>query len=210
MENHTNCRFCDIAAGKYSHAVIDEPFAFNHKFMAVASIGALVEGWSLIIPKEHQYSMKGIYGDTEFADFVNSVSRKLVSQYGDVIAFEHGANRKGSITACGTEHAHLHLVPMGASLIPDMEKTELKWNKCRASEIMDISESREYLFYSELNDKGLWQDSGYLHVLEHPQSQFFRRLIATHIGNTETFDYRQYPHLETAAKTRTALVGSSV
>lgn len=111
MEPFNNCRFCNIVVGKYQYAEIDQPFASNDGFVAIASIGALIEGWSLIIPKEHQHSMRNVYDKLQFKDFVETVIPLLVQQYGPLIAFEHGSNKEGSITACGTDHAHLHLVP---------------------------------------------------------------------------------------------------
>ena len=209
MKPFETCCFCDIVGGKYEYADIDEPFASNSEFVAVASIGALVEGWSLIIPKKHQLSMRNIYGCSVFADFVKSVLPPLVHQYGPMISFEHGANKEGSITACGTNHAHLHLVPLGVSLLPEIQNSGLQWVQCQASKIASLSGQNEYLFYSELYDKEVWQDPvGYLHVLKHPVSQFFRRLIAKRRGGVEVFDYRRFPHLDIARQTRKVLVGS--
>jgi hypothetical protein len=209
MKPFGTCCFCGIVVGKYQYTDIDEPFASNGEFVAVASIGALVEGWSLIIPKTHQLSMRNIYGRSVFADFVRSVLPPLVHRYGPLIAFEHGANKEGSITACGTNHAHLHLVPLGESLLPEIQNSGLQWAQCHASKIASQAGENEYLFYSELYDKEVWQDPvGYLHVLEHPVSQFFRRLIAKRRGRAEVSDYRRFPHLDTARQTRKVLVGS--
>ena len=203
------CRFCDIVDGQYQYAEIDEPFASNDEFVAVASIGALVEGWTLIIPKAHQLSMRNVYERPLFADIVGSVFPPLTHQYGPIIAFEHGANKEGSMTGCGTDHAHLHLVPLGESLLPDLQISGLQWVQCNASEIAYRSGKNEYLFYTELNRKEGWQDSvGYLHVLESPLSQFFRHLIAKRRGWLESTDYRRFPFLNTAMQTRSVLAVS--
>lgn len=209
MDTFGACRFCDIVVGKYQYLGIDEPFAINDEFIAVASIGALVEGWTLIIPKTHQLSMRNVYGRSLFADLVESVLPALVHRYGPLIAFEHGANKEGSITACGTDHAHLHLVPLGESLLLELQNSGLRWIQCHASEIASVSGRHEYLFYSELDAKGVWQDPvGYLHILENPISQFFRRLIAKRRGKVEVSDYRRFPHLNAAMQTRRVLARS--
>lgn len=210
MDSSRACRFCDIIVGKYHYSEIDEPFASNDEFIAVASIGALVEGWSLIIPKAHQFSMKNIYGTAAFTEFSGLVLPPLVRQYGPLIAFEHGANKEGSITACGTEHAHLHLVPLGESLLSELQVSGLQWVRCLASEVATKSGKSEYLFYSELDADDAWQDPiGYLHVLAQPISQFFRRIIAGRIGRAEFSDYKRFPHLDTARQTRKVLVGAA-
>lgn len=211
MESFGTCRFCNIVAGKYQFVDIDQPFASNEKFVAVASIGALIEGWSLIIPKEHQLSMRNVYAKVEFVDFVKSIIPNLVLKYGPLIAFEHGSNKEGSITSCGTDHAHLHLVPFDGSLFPDLQSSGLKWAQCQASEIPLTVGNNEYLFYSELGSENVWQNPlGYLHVLEHPISQFFRHLIAARNGLSKAYDYRQYPYLDTARETRRVLVASMI
>jgi len=211
MKLSKTCRFCDIVGGQYQYAEIDEPFASNDEFVAVASIGALVEGWTLIIPKAHQLSMRNVYERPLFADIVGSVLPLLTHQYGHIIAFEHGANKDGSMTGCGTDHAHLHLVPLGESLLPDLQISGLQWVQCNASEIAYRSGKNEYLFYTELNRKEGWQDSvGCLHVLESPLSQFFRHLIAERRGWLESTDYRRFPFLNTAIQTRSVLAASVV
>ena len=204
------CRFCNIAAGVYHYGKIDEPFASDNDFFAVASIGALIEGWSLIIPKEHQLSMRNVYRSEAFGTFVSSVLPLLGTKYGDLVAFEHGSAREGSITACGTDHAHLHIVPLNGSLLLEMKGQGMQWIECRSSEIASRSQLNEYLFYCELRSRNSWQDPrGYLHILQRPISQFFRHIIAQRFGRPETFDYRRFPHLETAVATRTALARSA-
>jgi ATP adenylyltransferase len=207
MEPSKNCRFCDIVAGKYKYAGIDEPFASNDEFIALASIGAIVEGWSLIIPKAHQLSMRNVYWNSVLSDFLGSVLPPLIYQYGPLIAFEHGANKEGSTTACGTDHAHLHLVPIDESLLPDLNGSGLKWVQCHTTEIAFRSGHNEYLFYTELSNNAVWQDPvGYLHILDQPISQFFRRLLAKRKGGTEEFDYNRFPYLDNARQTRMLLL----
>lgn len=201
------CCFCKINSGSYKYLGIDEPIAVSDDFIAVASIGALVEGWTLIIPRKHQLSMRNYYSSPLFGDFIESLLPLLVRQYGSVMAFEHGANTEGSITSCGTDHAHLHLVPFGESLLPDMHCSGLSWIQCRSSKITSLSGENEYLFYSEIGTNGNWNDPvGYLHILERPFSQFFRRLIAKKTIGGELFDYKSNPNLDVSIQTRRTLV----
>lgn len=209
MKPHKACRFCNIVGGKYLYEGIDEPFASNNGFIAVASIGAMVEGWSLVIPKEHQLSLRNVYGNPGFEDFMGIVFPSLSHLYGPLIAFEHGSNKEGSITACGTDHAHLHLVPFRESLTPELQNSGMQWVQCHPSEILLRAGKSEYLFYCELESvKGWLNPIGYLHVLERPISQFFRHLIAQRNGHSEISDYRRFPHLDTARQTRSLLTGA--
>jgi len=200
MDLVNNCRFCNIANGKFKYSEIDFPILENDKYMAFASIGALVPGWTLIVPRIHDVSMRTHYHDNSFKDFVRQTIACLKQSYPKLITFEHGANKKGSLTSCGTEHAHLHLVPYTESLLSDMFNSGLIWTKCKVAEIEEIANGEEYLFYSEINED--WSDTvGYLHILQKPISQFFRKIIASQIGHPEKFDYKVYPNLENSILT---------
>ena len=203
----TCCRFCNIFEGIYSYDGIDNPFASNDQFIAIASIGAIVEGWSLIIPKKHQFSMKHCYNDSEFKNLVEKVIPLMVEKYGNLIAFEHGSNQEGSATACGTNHAHLHLVPFrDEGLLSELKKSNMKWDACTAFEIAEKTGDNEYLFYYDLKKNMNWNNPiGYLHILQQPTSQFFRHLIASRLDCPEVSNYREFPFLENAKETRKTL-----
>jgi diadenosine tetraphosphate (Ap4A) HIT family hydrolase len=202
------CRFCDIISGKYLYEDVDEPIATSNEYVAIASVGALIEGWTLIVPKKHQLSMRNIYTRHDFSFFVHDIVRSLSLQYGPLFAFEHGSNKDGSITACGTDHAHLHIVPFSDSLIPKLRRTSMEWILSKPSEIAGISKNNEYLFYCEIESEKTWHDTvGYLHILKEPVSQFFRYMVAADLGLSDVSDYKRFPHLDTAIKTRLVLAG---
>lgn len=198
-----NCRFCAIADGDYQYTEVDEPICSDGNYIAIASIGALVEGWTLIVPRKHQLSMRDNYASKSLPSFINRLLPVLVREYGPLIAFEHGANAEGSITSCGTDHAHLHLVPYKDSLIQKMNVSLQPWSQCYASKIEEVSSKQEYLFYYEVGIQSTWDDpKGYLHILTKPISQFFRHLLATDLGMSSEADYKLHPHVETARLTR--------
>jgi hypothetical protein len=147
--------------------------------------------------------MKDLYGDKEFSEFANVVLGKMRTQYpGTFIAFEHGPNMCGSSTSCGTDHAHLHIVSYQKPLYKDMIETGLKWEHCSSKKISQKAETGEYLFYTEIHEGTWWNDqSGFLSLLEHPYSQYFRRLIANQLNCPTEYDYKAYPRVSTAIKT---------
>lgn len=196
----SNCRFCGIAKG-YNNDVKPEnvKIAENEGYFAISSVGALVEGWTLIVPKNHCCSMKALYSNEEFATFANRLVGVLTACYGPVVAFEHGPNREGSDTSCGTDHAHLHLVPYH-SLVTKLESMNMHWQECRASQIDEIVGENEYLFYCEPGEK--WDDpAGRVHVLKESISQFFRKVIAEDQGTPEKFNYKTNPDTVLTLKT---------
>lgn len=200
------CRFCNVTRG-LTVGKENKPIMENDSYFSLASIGALVDGWVLIIPKMHMVSMKDIYTSQAFVDFTNTMLCTMKQIYsGPFIAFEHGPNKCGSTTSCGTDHAHLHLIPYKKSLYKDMLGSGLKWEKCDANQISSYAGSNEYLFYAELSYNTSWEDhKGYLHILEKPVSQYFRRLIANQINRTNEYDYKKYAHIDVAIATNRIL-----
>ena len=200
------CRFCDIPNGNIIRQE-NIPIREDANYFSLASIGALIQGWVLIIPKKHRISMKDLYITKEFIDFTNNMLHTMRLVYSEpFIAFEHGPNRCGSNTSCGTNHAHLHLLPYNGSLYNDMIQSGLKWEKCYPNQVASRVASNEYLFYSEIPAHAVWGEyEGYLHILEQPISQYFRRLIANQINRTKEYDYKKYAHLNTAINTMLVL-----
>lgn len=187
-----NCRFCGIASGCNNEQRPENmKITESEKYFAISSVGALVEGWTLIVPKNHCCSMKAAYSNREFAVFTDKLVKALATCYGPVIAFEHGPNREGSDTSCGTDHAHVHLVPYRA-LASKLYSMDLEWKACCATQVDEIVGGNEYLFYCEPGEK--WNDPvGLVHILKEPISQFFRRVIAEDRGNIEKYNYKTNP-----------------
>lgn len=204
MSPVTGCRFCQIANGHFGFE-IDRPYLESEKFIALPTIGALVEGWSLVVPKQHAFSMRSHFGDRDFELFTSEVMTVLTERYGKVVAFEHGANQAGSSTGCGTDHAHLHLVPLKQTLLQDMLSSGLTWQDMKAQEVERAAAGREYLFYSDMVQNSWVNPESKVHVLKKPVSQFFRKLIASREGLSDYYDYNKFPRLETAAKTQKAV-----
>ncbi len=207
MINCSNeCRFCAIQNGEKKFKSIDTPIIDNNDFYLLASIGALINGWTMVIPKEHCYSMKKYYTNAIFQQFANESILLLKNTYKNkkIIAFEHGANKFGSITACGTNHAHIHLLPFSESLLNEINE-ELSFDKVALKDVSDYVADKEYLLYMDIDNSIDDKSSCYIHLLEEPISQFFRKVIAKKIDTPEKYDYKQYLNIEISESTVTDL-----
>ncbi len=205
------CRFCGFFAEQESVSEsVDSPWLKGDAYCAMASKGAMVPGWSLVCPLEHGYSLSEHYKRAEFWAFAERAASLVGKRYGSVTVFEHGAGYAGSLTSCGTDHAHVHLVPLDFSLTTEALRfdSELTWNRCHVAEIADRARGREYLFAADKLE-GL-ETSGLVCVLEKPVSQFFRRVIASRIGLREFFDYKTHPMLEIASSTARTLRADAI
>lgn len=199
------CRFCRIFSDKKKGTGIDVPWLTNDNYVAMVSIGALVPGWSLVCPIEHQINLSNHYKKTEFWDFVTDVVNGIRFRYGDVRLFEHRAYTQESVTGCGTGHAHLHVVPLDFSLKNEslLYDAERKWHPCSVFDIQSMSNGQEYLFVADQFNRD--QTTGLITLLDEGTSQFFRKVIADHLGLGEFFDYRRYPMLDIAEQSATQL-----
>jgi len=199
MTSEHNCRLCNIISGQRLFGIADQPFLESDNYIAIPSIGPLIEGWSMVIPKQHKLSLMHDYGNDEFLEFTTLAHKHISSIYGNTVMFEHGANSTGSLTGCGVDHAHFHIVPFEHTLIDDIQANGMVWENNKANEIHDLCKNRDYLFYcDEINTKELL---GSTHIFNNPTSQFFRNIIAKKIGKLEVSDYKKHPRIVSAHKT---------
>ena len=91
----------------------------SENLVAIPSLGSLVEGWLLIVPRMHFISTGAFPPDLheEFATFKREVCARLTALYGEICAFEHGPYAPSRQVGCGVDHAHVHLVPVAFDLI---------------------------------------------------------------------------------------------
>lgn len=192
------CRICDIASGQYALGDVDRPWFEDRRYMAFTSIGALVEGWSLAVPRAHSLNLLDDYADPAFVGFVRKAISRIETVYGSAVVFEHGGQHEGSITNCGTSHAHLHIVPIKFSLQQEAIAFDkgLKWFGCSLKDIRERVGGQEYLFVADRYD-GI-ETFGDVCILRDGQSQYFRRVIAHKLGRADESNYRTHPNLPTA------------
>jgi hypothetical protein len=177
----------------------------DDRYMAFTSVGALVEGWSLVSPRAHAVNLLDSYDDAAFLSFVRKAIVAAESIYGPVSVFEHGGQHEDSETSCGTSHAHLHIVPVQFSLQQEAISfdSRLSWLKCSLKDIKSLVETSEYLYVSDAYNGE--ETTGDLCILEEGQSQFFRRVVANRLGIPEEWNYRTHPNLVAATAGSEAL-----
>jgi ATP adenylyltransferase len=199
LENEMPCKFCEIGAGNH-RGETNRPVIESDSYYAVSSIGGFVPGWTLVFPKEHRFNMSRDYRDSAFSDFVLKVAAVVSKEYGRCVFFEHGAAMLNSQTGCGVNHAHFHVVPFSKSIevLATAHRPNYPWQRTRASEIVDRCDGAEYLFCSDDFEA---EPRGRMSILENPESQFFRKVIASAIGLDALYDYKKYQFEELSADT---------
>lgn len=203
IDNARACRFCGFLQSPESHPSVNHPWLSDEHYSAIASVGALVPGWSLICPHSHDINLARHYREPDFWGVVHDVNDRLERKYGTPIQFfEHGPSTFGSLTGCGTDHAHLHAVPLDFSIAAAATSdgdSKLSWFDCEAREISEISEGREYLFAITSVD-GI-HSKGKAALLNSSISQYFRKVIAHKLHMGDQFDYKHFPMMDIARQT---------
>ncbi len=164
----------------------DKPIFETANFAVLPSLGGFVEGWTLIVPKHTALNLQAVPEDRrgEFRDLAHRVRAAVERIYGEASFFEHGSTEVGSLMGCGTDQAHLHVVPFVFSELP---KADAKWVHLGGEMPFDgpTAES-DYLWVAA---KG----TAHICLPETVTSQFFRQKIAESLGMTESWDYKLRP-----------------
>jgi len=164
-------------------------------------LGALVEGWLLLVPKEHFLSFGAMPNSltAEMQELKAATCARVQQAYGMVIAFEHGPSEAGRSVGCGVDHAHLHIVPVDfdlAAAVAAYVPPRSKWSKANLADCRRAF--RKHLDYLYLE-----QPIGHGLIIQghHLGSQLFRRAIAGELRIAEEYNWRTYPQLSNISKT---------
>ncbi len=168
----------------------------TQNFVVMPGIGSLADGYLLVVPRQHVLSFGYVpeHCDGELNDLLSMLVRWLQRRYSPaVVCFEHGA---ASFTARGgscTDHAHLHITPVSASvdLLSVMTRDfEPKQIPSMASLRDQVAARIPYLF--------LRNHDGRMYVCNAPnaKSQHLRRDLAMQLGLGEVWDWLVFPGSE--------------
>lgn len=176
-------------------------------FKVIPSLGGMVEGWLLVIPKAHYISYgeitdKGLLEELNI--LLQHTCKVVQKEYGDYIVFEHGAFEKNTKIGCGVDYAHLHIVPVDLNLEKvksSLNSLDFHWKKVNGIDACS--------YYIELEQAYLYFQDNYFQSFictsQKIPSQFFRRIIADNLGKSDKFDWKKYDFLENIEKTYTKL-----
>jgi diadenosine tetraphosphate (Ap4A) HIT family hydrolase len=193
----SGCEFCDRIATSKETSLVAAP-----DFLTWASVGALVEGHVLVLPRAHALSAARLKDNDlpELARYVGRVSEQLRRHYGPICVFEHGPDEAETAVGCSIDHVHLHLVPWSTSLV-DLAKArhpDLLWRDFAHDDLLDGLRpvpNESYLLVQDADGRGA------IGVGATIPSQALRRIIAAELGRAEEWDWKSYPQESIQART---------
>lgn len=198
----STCCLCANLVSDELNKSWDKPLFESENFVVLPSLGSLVEGWVLIVPRHHFICMGALPPGLvlEMQRLKAEVCAVLSSQYGELCAFEHGPSIAARSVGCGVDHAHLHIVPVDFDLVEAAAPflpAEAMWlpaaaESCRAA----FEKGRDYLYVEQPID-----GEGRIATHANFGSQVFRKAIASVLGMPEQFSWREYPQVQIVART---------
>lgn len=186
----------------------DEVLLSTTNFVVVPTVGALVEGWLMIVTKQSYLSMGAIPPSLrgEFSDLKQFVAESVDELYGSVALFEHGPSARSQRVGCGVDHAHLHVLPAPLPLVADckgVSNIDFEWRSVdeeNAPHTFCDSET-PYLYVEQPLGRAFITDATLA------PSQLFRRVVAHQIGTPSLFNWRDHAMENNVMKTVTRFSG---
>jgi len=175
------------------------PVFETNNFVVVPSLGSLIEGWLLIVPKAYYLNFsqlsEGLMAEVD--SIVQHLQGRLLPLFENehYVLFEHGPADLLSKAGCGVDYAHLHWVPFGFDLLKGVHNflgLDFAWQEIDG--LKDIrnrdNTQQDYLYL---------QDQDGRHFLTSQftvPSQTFRQVIAHYLKQPERYDWKAYDGAE--------------
>jgi len=177
----TNCLFCQIA--KHQASVDGQPenviLYESDNFYVKPALGHFVEGYCLVITKEHARTMAELDAEEciELNGVIDELTDRLKALYPNSspnsrCIFEHGAACPSNRAGACIDHAHLHVLPVHCDLrsrLSGLSGTPV--NGVRALTHLH-SEIESYIYYQPEANLGMVYSCH-----DRIPSQFMRRLV---------------------------------
>jgi ATP adenylyltransferase len=215
----TPCPYCSgvfgspAAAGVRPRPRWDTVLRSHGGVVTVPTRGPLVEGWLLVIPREHVLSSLALPGsrrDLVYDEAARAAGLLREAYHHDVerggafvTTFEHGAARSGTPVGCGVDHVHLHAVVLPFELAAAAHQHPLggglRWQAVSGWRDLEQVVASNTPYVAVANDEAVWVGTGKI------PNQFFRRVIAAELGHPDRFDWKMDPRNDLVDRTLAAV-----
>lgn len=182
------CIFCELDQTKIENTIIEE----TKNFYVIPALGAIVEGYVIIISKSHYLTMVSLPSDlrSEYEDILARYRGIFKDIYGDYpMIFEHGTNNTNAKKANSVEHAHVHIVNHRfkdeLAII-----NSLNFNK-------NLAERTDCNYIKYINNEGI----SYITYNFEGISQQMRILIAKDLNISDKYNWKTEPFYDNIKKT---------
>lgn len=197
-----NCALCKALKNPRKDKFWNIPLFQTDHFWVLPSLGAMVDGWLLIVPKEHYLCMGEVPEtlEAEFSELRHQVVDRLKAFYNKpVVSFEHGPSRILKRTGCGVDHAHVHFVPFAGDIVKLAQPyvgNRSGWYSATPERMREAyAAGLDYLYADSPGREAVMVTSREF------SSQVFRRAIADSLQISNEYQWREFPRLGTVENT---------
>lgn len=176
-------------------------------FVVIPGAGAIVPGYTLVIPRPHILSMGFLDPslDEECTHLLSAVTAWAEAEFGrEAHIFEHGAKNFREKGGACADHAHTQVVPLGPTdrfvtqLHSDFFTTASTSYLHSARTTVELGNGDPYLYTHSASHGGA------VAVATGAKSQYFRRLMAAHDGRPDDWDGPIFPGTDNMRRTLAA------
>ena len=129
------CFICELVAGTRPHPVVYE----DDRALAFLSRWPVLEGYTLVAPKEHREQVTGDFGEDEYVDL-----QRVVHRVGEALRRAVPCERLYVLSLGsqqGNSHVHWHLVPLPPGVpYAEQQLAALDWER---TGILDRSDEQQ-------------------------------------------------------------------
>jgi diadenosine tetraphosphate (Ap4A) HIT family hydrolase len=181
-------------------------FAFAEAAVS-PTVGAITPGWLLLIPRTEACCVADLAGPvrSRVLTIADEVRSAMNGFGGRTFLFEHGARKAGSITGCGVDQAHLHLVNIERDFIKLVlsDDPSMHWHEVSVLDPwQSIEIDREYYFVADFR-------TAFVSYSITGKSQYFRKIVAREFSRPSEWDYRLFEHEQNARATASTFDGTT-
>jgi ATP adenylyltransferase len=205
----TECDFCkerDVGFQELKDDDVGDRILYSSENLLVfPSLGQIVEGYLLIVTKQHHISFgaapEDLYPELEAVQ--DKVRDVLTRHYCAPLFFEHGPASENLRGGCCVDHAHIHAVPAGVSVFDDLAEL-FRYSEMDSYDALKqkFNRGEHYFFLEEDRRRYLFSPS------PHVPSQLIRMIMAEKVGNADRWDWRTCPELDMLQRTLDRLKGT--
>ena len=189
--------------GGISQAPYDQQLFAHEDWLVAPTLGAIIPGWLLALPRRAVLSFRDweASGGRSALSVLDAVTTHLGLQMDEIIWFEHGPAKPGTLVGCGLDHAHLHILvrpPFSFNTFSDSVQAmaDLDWTNVPSVASFSSLKSPSSYFIAGSSDRTIRAMD-----VETAGSQFFRRVVAMLVGAELTWDYRESAHALNVSQT---------
>lgn len=189
------CTYCEniISIAPARRSLFNVVWAECPSVLLVPTIGMITPGHLIAVSRRHVYSYAALPRSerVEALSWIQGIARRLESEFGRFVLFEHGSGESGLRGGC-VAHAHVHMIPNVPNLSARIAQS-LDFVPVTSSTLAEYADAD----YALLGDSETWRVS----LSPKTPSQWIRMQAAALLGRPDEYDWALFTGEDFVAET---------